>query len=232
MYSLLGKPNKFNFLKFSWYWKPLLTESCLQSLFSCIGELMTEVDYKMFTRTEARKSKKRKKRRQSPGPGLDDNTLNFLCKHTRFSPEEILDWHRWESYYLYYSLLNKLYRVFLADCPDGKLYKSKVIQMYAMIVSPKHASVLVEHIFRVFDSDSNGYVDFKVRRFKMSVYDPCLIDDFAGVYNSNRHDKLWYLSGEAEVGFQNVWWGWIRWFWCWNVENFFSFFNFIDLLHN
>ena len=55
---------------------------------------MTEVDYKMFTRTEARKSKKRKKRRQSPGPGLDDNTLNFLCKHTRFSPEEILDWHR------------------------------------------------------------------------------------------------------------------------------------------
>ena len=53
-------------------------------------------------------------------------------------------------------------RVFQADCPDGKLYKSKIIDMYAMIIPRKNASILVDHIFRVFDKDSNGFIDFRV----------------------------------------------------------------------
>ena len=53
-------------------------------------------------------------------------------------------------------------RVFQADCPDGKLYKSKVISMYSMIIPEKNASVLVDHIFNVFDRDSNGSIDFAV----------------------------------------------------------------------
>ena len=62
-------------------------------------------------------------------------------------------------------------RVFQADCPDGKLYKSKIIDMYAMIIPRKNASILVDHIFRVFDKDSNGFIDFRVNWKKNSAVD-------------------------------------------------------------
>ena len=39
---------------------------------------------------------------------------------------------------------------------------SKVVEMYSMIIPNKSATVLVEHIFRVFDNDANGHIDFMV----------------------------------------------------------------------
>ena len=53
-------------------------------------------------------------------------------------------------------------RVFQTDCPDGELYKDKVLEMYSMIVPTGNASVLVDHIYRIFDKDGNGSIDFKV----------------------------------------------------------------------
>ena len=52
-------------------------------------------------------------------------------------------------------------RVFKLDCPDGKLYKSKVEKMYKLIL-PRDGAALVDHIFRVFDKDRSGYIDFRV----------------------------------------------------------------------
>ena len=53
-------------------------------------------------------------------------------------------------------------RAFKLDCPDGNLNKSKVQKMYSMILPNQNGTALVDHIFRVFDKDSNGYIDFKV----------------------------------------------------------------------
>ena len=55
-----------------------------------------------------------------------------------------------------------MFRVFQADCPDGELYKDKVLEMYSMIVPTGNASVLVDHIYRIFDKDGNGSIDFRV----------------------------------------------------------------------
>ena len=86
-------------------------------------------------------------------------------------------------------IMNAHLRVFQADCPDGKLYKSKVISMYSMIIPTKNASVLVDHIFNVFDRDSNGSIDFAVliKLFLSELTNQILN---AGVYDSNRYDKL------------------------------------------
>ena len=59
-------------------------------------------------------------------------------------------------------LLLILCRVFKSDCPDGNLNKSKLQKMYSMILPNKSGTALVDHIFRVFDKDSNGSIDFKV----------------------------------------------------------------------
>ena len=53
-------------------------------------------------------------------------------------------------------------RCFIFDCPSGSLRKEKVLEMYTMILPEKNAQVFVNHIFRVFDRDNNGCIDFKV----------------------------------------------------------------------
>ena len=49
------------------------------------------------------------------------------------------------------------------DCPSGKLRKEKVQEMYTTILPEKNAMVFVDNIFRIFDKDNNGSIDFRVR---------------------------------------------------------------------
>lgn len=49
------------------------------------------------------------------------------------------------------------------DCPDGQLSKLKILDMYSMILPAGNAQVFVDQIFRIFDKDGNGSIDFKVR---------------------------------------------------------------------
>ena len=56
-------------------------------------------------------------------------------------------------------------RGFQQDCPNGQLHKDKVKEMYSMIVMEGNASVLVDQIFRLFDKDGNGTIDFKVKLY-------------------------------------------------------------------
>ena len=67
------------------------------------------------------------------------------------------------------SLLEKKYsnfsfEIFQVDCPDGNLGKDKILDMYSMILPVKNATVFVDQIFRIFDKDGNGSIDFKVRK--------------------------------------------------------------------
>ena len=65
------------------------------------------------------------------------------------------------------SLLTKIlifFVIFQVDCPDGNLGKDKILDMYSMILPVKNATVFVDQIFRIFDKDGNGSIDFKVRK--------------------------------------------------------------------
>ena len=53
---------------------------------------------------------------------------------------------------------------FQVDCPDGNLGKDKILDMYSMILPVKNATVFVDQIFRIFDKDGNGSIDFKVKK--------------------------------------------------------------------
>ena len=59
------------------------------------------------------------------------------------------------------------------DCPNGQLSKDKIMEMYTMILPADNAKLFVDQIFRIFDKDGNGSIDFKV--FKISC--------------SRKHDK-------------------------------------------
>jgi Ca2+-binding EF-hand superfamily protein len=88
----------------------------------------------------------------------------------------------------------KRLRGFKADCPDGSLGKEKILEMYSMILPAGNAKVLsdkiinmlrvykssqvfVDQIFRIFDKDGNGSIDFKVYivQFCATVLLPSLV---------------------------------------------------------
>ncbi|XP_013791421.1 neuronal calcium sensor 2-like [Limulus polyphemus] len=47
------------------------------------------------------------------------------------------------------------------DCPNGKLTKDKFVDLYKMFFAWGQPEKFCEHVFRTFDMDGNGYIDFK-----------------------------------------------------------------------
>ena len=62
-------------------------------------------------------------------------------------------------------------RGFCRDCPDGKLDKLRVKEVYDEIYAEGDPQFFVDQIFRVLDGDNNGFIDFKVcaRKFLILV---------------------------------------------------------------
>ena len=53
-------------------------------------------------------------------------------------------------------------RGFKKDCPTGVLEKKKVLEIYNTFQQTGNTKFLVDQIFRIFDVDNNGCIDFKV----------------------------------------------------------------------
>lgn len=66
------------------------------------------------------------------------------------------------------TLLQKINLIFFfyffqQDCPNGRLTPAKFVDMYKMFFPSGNAEEFCDHVFRTFDMDKNGYIDFKVR---------------------------------------------------------------------
>ena len=53
------------------------------------------------------------------------------------------------------------YKRFLEECPEGVLRKPDMVAMYSQILPQEDPSVIIEHLFRIFDRDGDGTIDFK-----------------------------------------------------------------------
>lgn len=63
--------------------------------------------------------------------------------------------------------LTCLYSLLQQDCPNGRLTPAKFVDMYKMFFPSGNAEEFCDHVFRTFDMDKNGYIDFKVCVFLM-----------------------------------------------------------------
>ena len=71
-----------------------------------------------------------------------------MLDRTDYEEEEIKEW----------------YSGFMTDCPTGRMERRKTIEtMYAMVIPPDNAKSFVDQIFKVFDEDGDGTIDFKVQ---------------------------------------------------------------------
>ena len=66
---------------------------------------------------------------------LKEEDIEFLTQNTRFQKEEIKKW----------------FKAFQSDCPDGRLTKSKFIEIYKMFFSSGNPETFCENVFRTFD---------------------------------------------------------------------------------
>jgi len=87
----------------------------------------------------------------SSSAGLTKDDLEFLQRKTSFNKETILDF----------------YKGFIADCPDGKLSPANFCQIYSKCFPNGNTREFCDHVFRTFDADKNGFIDFK--EFLLSI---------------------------------------------------------------
>jgi len=76
-----------------------------------------------------------------------------LNENTIYSEEQIKEW----------------YKGFVQDCPKGHLTKDLFIKVYKGFYPEGSAEAFCEHVFRTFDTDCNGYIDFKEFLLAISV---------------------------------------------------------------
>lgn len=76
---------------------------------------------------------------------LKKTDLTYLIQHTKYNKQEIKDW----------------YKRFRVECPSGELTKNDLQDMYSRILPKEETGNIVEHLFRIFDRDGNGCIDFK-----------------------------------------------------------------------
>ena len=97
---------------------------------------------------------------------LSEEDIEFIYDNTHYSLKDIKDWHRWQFWEKYFfkkiCLKECFFRGFAKDCPNGKLYRQKVTEVYDELVPNGNHKFFVDQIFRIFDQDANGYLDFKV----------------------------------------------------------------------
>merc|ERR1719290_595858 len=76
---------------------------------------------------------------------LSKGDMEFLMMNTRYDEKTIQEWHRG----------------FMSDCPDGRLNTTAFMKIYSKCFPSGNANEFCDHVFRTFDTDKNGSIDFK-----------------------------------------------------------------------
>lgn len=75
---------------------------------------------------------------------LSDDDILELRKTTEFTEDE----------------LNKWYNAFKDKCPKGKMSKAKFCEIYSKSFQAGDPSIFAGHVFRTFDKNNDGTIDF------------------------------------------------------------------------
>ena len=81
----------------------------------------------------------------SKSGALSKEILEELQLNTKFTEEELCAW----------------YQSFLKDCPSGRITRQEFQSIYAKFFPEADPKAYAQHVFRSFDANSDGTLDFK-----------------------------------------------------------------------
>ena len=89
-------------------------------------------------------------------PTLTERDLDFLSQQTGQNKTTI----------------KEIFEAFMANNPDGKLDKKEFVRLYSQLrpESPDKLDEISNFVFRAFDSDHNGTIDFNEFMVRLNVY--------------------------------------------------------------
>ena len=58
------------------------------------------------------------------------------------------------------STIKQMHKMFITECPNGRLTPDKFIDLYKLFIWTGNAEEYCQHVFRTFDTDQNGFIDF------------------------------------------------------------------------
>jgi hypothetical protein len=84
----------------------------------------------------------------------------------------------------------------MADCPDGRMDREKMKVMFKAIMPEGDAGeVFLDQLFRIFDKDVDGSIDFKLGRQVLRLVLEGKIKDEAKIeLKSFQHGTVWQSS--------------------------------------
>ena len=65
--------------------------------------------------------------------------------------------------------IKQSHKIFIMECPNGRLTPDKFIDLYNLFVWRGNGEQYCEHVFRTFDTDQNGVIDFEEFLLAMCV---------------------------------------------------------------
>ncbi|XP_033121205.1 neuronal calcium sensor 1-like isoform X2 [Anneissia japonica] len=92
---------------------------------------------------------------------LDNDVLKDLELNTHFSSKEILQWHKG----------------FMKDCPDGCLHQNEFLNIYQQFFPFGDATKFATFVFKVFDENQDGLIEFTEFIKALSVTSRGNVDD-------------------------------------------------------
>lgn len=137
---------------------------------------------------------------------LSPQQLEELQKSTHFDKKELQQWYKGGTValpacgtYMELVLTSLAHAGFLKDCPSGTLTKEEFQKIYRQFFPFGDPTSFADYVFKVFDSDKSGTIDFKEFICALSVTSRGKMED-----KLDWAFQLYDIDGDGKISYEEM----------------------------